>query len=126
MSSDMMNDKEIEEKWKEILATAANDDPRFSFNLFKGLLEKAHQSGINEGERATLNAYESGTPQRNDNLLKLAASGEQDAEILKLKNELESLKAKKRFCEKCGVEMKEVFLSEEREHMRGSGFGWKK
>lgn len=44
-----MNDKEIIEKWKEVIATANNEDPEYSFNLFKGLLEQERkETDLNE------------------------------------------------------------------------------
>ena len=36
-------DLKLKEQWEEIIATANNQDPNYSFNLFKGLMEEKCQ-----------------------------------------------------------------------------------
>ena len=35
-----MEEKELKEKWEEIIATANNEDPEYSFQLFKDLMKE--------------------------------------------------------------------------------------
>lgn len=41
-----MEEKELTEKWKEIIETAKNDDPQYSYELFVGLSEEAKKNLI--------------------------------------------------------------------------------
>lgn len=35
-----MDEKKLMEKWNEIIGTANDGDPKYSFELFKGLMEE--------------------------------------------------------------------------------------
>ncbi len=44
---ELSEEKELKEKWKEIIETSNDGDPRYSFELFKGLMAYK-KSGVKE------------------------------------------------------------------------------
>ena len=49
MNNYMSEDKKIN-VWQEIISTANNEDPQYSYELFSGYLEKAYQDGVKDTE----------------------------------------------------------------------------